>query len=146
MRSGASVSQLLAVRSVPVAARTSRILWRGLSVMAGSPGSACEGGGERLDALQNVFQVNAQACGLVRVQIEGGNLRGQMAHLGELHLDGVHAGFRLAVMARRPAALEAAIEDAGIAFSLRAGLERRRFDFLRAGAPHVGADIEVRQP
>ena len=51
---------------------------------------------------------------------EGRRFARQMRRLRQFHLDGMHAGFRLAVVPRRPAALEAAVEDCCIALGRRA--------------------------
>ncbi len=59
--------------------------------------------------------------------------------------DGVDAGFGPAVMARRPAALEAAIEDGCVAGGVLGHFHSCGFDFRCAGFAEVCADVEIRQ-
>ncbi len=68
-----------------------------------------------------------------------------MGGLRQFHLDGMDAGFRLPVMPGRPAALEAAVEDAGVTLGRSGDVDRRLLDGRRAGPAHVRADVEVRQ-
>src|SRR5690606_17910129 len=76
---------------------------------------------------------------------EGNRFGSQMRGLGKLHLDGVHAGFGLAVMTGRPSALEAAIEDRRVALRLSRYLDSGGFDGRRAGLAHIRPDVEIRQ-
>src|SRR5690606_40536068 len=76
---------------------------------------------------------------------EGNRFGGQMRGLGKLHLDGVDAALRLAVMARGPAALETAIEDRRVAFSLSRYLDSRGFDGGRASLAHIRPYVDIWQ-
>jgi hypothetical protein len=89
---------------------------------------------------------------MVRMSASGGGgprhspraaLRACRCGLRQFHLDGVHALGGPAVVARRPAALEAAVEDIEKP-PVAADTRDRGFDRAGAGAP-VGADVEVGQ-
>src|SRR3546814_2868108 len=69
---------------------------------------------------------------------------GHIAAHREFHLDRVDAGFGAAVVARRPAAAEAAVDDMAVS---ACGADRgdRGFKLGRAGRAAIGADIELRQ-
>ena len=69
----------------------------------------------------------------------------QIGALRDLHLDRVHALVRLAVMARRPPALEPAVEDRCEAFRLLAGALDRALYHWRAGCAGIRADVEIGQ-
>src|SRR3546814_6685831 len=69
---------------------------------------------------------------------------GHIAALREFHLDRVDAAFGTAVMARRPAALETAVDDMAVAAS-RANARNEPFEFGCRGRASVGAEVEMRQ-
>ena len=68
-----------------------------------------------------------------------------IAAAGQLHLDGVHAALRLAIVPRGPAALEAAIGHPGMAAGRRTALRPHAASGARAARAAIGADIELRQ-
>src|SRR3546814_4664787 len=70
----------------------------------------------------------------------------EVVALHQLHLDGVDAVFRATVVTRRPAALEAAVDDMGEASGAGADIARGRGNLRIAGATVIVADVEVRQP
>ena len=69
---------------------------------------------------------------------------GHIAALRELHLDRVDAVVGLAVVARRPAALEAAVDDMALT-ARRADIRDDGFEFGGAGRTAIGPDVELRQ-
>src|SRR4051812_3420826 len=77
---------------------------------------------------------------------KGQRLGRQMRRLRQLHLYGVHAVRRPSVVARGPAALEAAVDDMGI--TRCRGTDFPRFILYPRSATHavIGADVEVGQP
>ncbi|MNE64927.1 hypothetical protein D3C80_1603670 [compost metagenome] len=58
----------------------------------------------------------AKLASLVAVIVKGRCFGDEVCGLRQFHLDGVDPGLRLAVVTRRPTALEAAIQNAGITF------------------------------
>src|SRR3954452_14428042 len=70
----------------------------------------------------------------------------EMRRLCEFHLDGVHAVLRPAVVACRPAALEATVDDMAVTTCCGTDIARRSFDLRSAALAVVGADVEVGQP
>lgn len=69
-----------------------------------------------------------------------------MRRLGKLHLDRMHARLRPAIVARRPPALEAAVEVATKAFGRRNDVHCGLFDPRIAGHTSVSTDVEIRKP
>src|SRR5262245_55383262 len=106
MRSGASVSQLLALSSVPRGARMTLVLSRRLAITSSSiagEGKACvEHCAQRvLDRLRE-FRIPARRIGFLR----------QVASQRKLHLHRVDLVGWPAIGARDPPALEAAVDNA----------------------------------
>ncbi|MBP1845487.1 hypothetical protein J2046_003760 [Rhizobium petrolearium] len=89
--------------------------------------------------------MNAQIVCLFAIIAEGRRFCCKMLGLRQLHLDGVDAGFRPAVMACRPATFEAAVQDAVVARRSRGDGDGRLLDRRVAGLAHIRSDIEIRQ-
>ncbi len=140
MRSGASVSQLFAVSSVPRGgADDAAVVEAGVMAVFQSRQAA------RMCA--EMRRERRGAAGVERrrpVGLVGQIGLVQIAAAGELHLDRVHARFGPAVMAGGPAAAEPAVDDQRAAGG-GAGALDRRVERGVAGRAVVGADVELRQ-
>src|SRR5215211_4794872 len=138
MRSGASVSQLLALSSGPRGARITLVLSSRLAITSSSiagEGKACvEHRAQRVLDRVREFGIPARRIGFLR----------KVTPQRKLHLYRVDLVGRPAIGARDPAALEAAVDDAG-------PWTRSAFRFDRsgqhgiAGFSVIGAEVEDRQ-
>src|SRR5262245_3818691 len=69
-----------------------------------------------------------------------------MRRLRDLHLDGVDAALRASVVTRRPAALEAAVDDVAITRCRGTDFPRLILYLRSATRAVIGADVEIGQP
>src|SRR5690606_17656047 len=92
-----------------------------------------------------MLQPTAEPVGLARVIAPGRSLFLEIGRLRDLHLDSVDTGFGAPVVAGRPAAPEAAVEDMGVAPGAGADSGDGGLDRGRAGLAAVGADVEIGQ-
>ncbi len=87
----------------------------------------------------------AQPFGLGLVIGERRRFLRQMRGLRQFHLDGVDAELRLAIVPRRPATLEPAVDHGIIAACREGDPADRRGDFGGTAVALIGANVEIRK-